>query len=136
VDGIKATISRDWFVPFFIGYLLKLLKGSNLKAWLLAGGVSLILIGLLFSSTVTWEGFLARRGNPLDVNRQFSTWLVSQLSNQSEEATIGDNNIVKHTIKKYLTSSNFFYFDRAEMSMINAPTLIRAAQKADCAQHI
>lgn len=133
---IKQPYLGIGLYPFFIGYLLKLLKGSNLKAWLLAGGVSLILIGLLFSSTVTWEGFLARRGNPLDVNRQFSTWLVSQLSNQSEEATTGDNDIVKHTIKKYLTSSNFFYFDRAEMSMINAPTLIRAAQNGQIAHNI
>lgn len=133
---IKQPYLGIGLYPFFIGYVLKLLKNSKFKAWLVAGGVTIVMIGLLFSSTIAWEEFLARRGNPLDVNRQFSTWLVSYLSNQSEEATTGDNDILKHTIKKYLTSSNFFYFNRAELSMINAPSLIRAAQNGQIAHNI
>jgi len=133
---IKQPFLGIGLYPFLIGYLLKLLKKSEYKAWLVAGGVTIIIIGLLFSSTVAWEVFLSGRGNPLDVNRQFSAWLVNQISDQSEEATTRDNNIVKHMIKKYLTSSNFFYLDRAEMSMINAPSLIRAAQNGQIAHNI
>jgi len=122
--------------PLFVGYLMKLLKKSKLKFWLQASGIAVILIVLVVGTTFMWESFLSTRGNPLDVNRQFGTWLVNRNSNQTNETRESTTNYLKQTVKKYLTSSNFFYYDAANKTMINSPSLIRAGQNRQIAQNI
>ena len=122
--------------PLFVGYLLKLLKKSKPILWLQACGMAIILVVLVLGTTFLWEGFLSTRGNALDVNRQFGTWFVNQISNQTNETPESNTNFLKQSVKKYLTSSNFFDYDPASKKMINSPSLIRAGQNRQIAQNI
>ena len=134
---IKQPYLGIGLFPHAIAYLLMLTRRPGIKNWLVGAGIVALLVVTLVGSTMGWELFLAKRGNPLDVSRQFNTWLIRHLSTQYDSPTEQvDLNPLKNTAKKYLTSSNFFYFDRNDNSMVNAPSFTRAAQNSTIAQNI
>ena len=134
---IKQPYLGIGLFPYTIAYLLMLTRRPGVKAWLVGVGIVALLFVTVIGSTMGWELFLEKRGNPLDVSRQFNTWLIRHLSNQYDSPTEQDDlNPVKNTVKKYLTSSNFFYYDRSKKSLVNSPSFTRAAQNSAIAQNI
>ena len=134
---IKQPYLGIGLFPHAIAYLLMLTRRPGVKAWLVGVGIVALLFVTVIGSTMGWELFLEKRGNPLDFSRQFNTWLIRHLSNQYDSPTEQDDlNPLKNTVKKYLTSSNFFYYDRSKKSLVNSPSFTRAAQNSAIAQNI
>jgi hypothetical protein len=134
---IKQPYLGIGLFPHAIAYLLMLTRQPSVKAWLIGVGIAVFILVSAIGSTMGWEQFLARRGNELDTTRHFSTWFAKYLSKQYDAPPGGDNQgLVKEIVKKYLTSSNFFYFDRSRGRMVNSPSFSRAAQNRAIAQNI
>lgn len=98
---IKQPYLGIGLFPHAIAYLLMLTRRPGVKTWLVGVGVVALLVVTVIGSTMGWELFLEKRGNPLDVSRQFNTWLIRHLSNQYDSPTEQDDlNPVKNTVKK------------------------------------
>lgn len=133
---IKQPYIGASLFPHLIAMVLMLFRKFNTRLLLINVCVGLLLGVSVVGTTMAWESFLATRGNPLNVDRQFSTWLNRQLSNQSSEISHQEQSFIKYSVKKYLTSSNFFALDRSDMSVVLDPSLTRAAQNRQIAQNI
>jgi hypothetical protein len=121
---IKQPYIGAAYFPFIIGFVLIVLREFSWKKLTYGLSVNLIIIAIIYFSTLSWNSFLISQENPMNSDRLVSTKLDDRLT--MKVVTIERSPIIfgKDLIKRYIASTNFFPYDHPNRTLIYKPCLI------------
>ena len=112
------------YFPFIVSFFLIIIREFSWKTLAYTLTLNLIIIAIVYFSTLTWNSFLISQENPMNSDRLVSTKLDDRLTMKVE--TIERSPIIfgKDLIKRYIASTNFFRYDHSNRNLIYEPCLI------------
>jgi len=121
---IKQPYIGAAYFPFIVSFLLIILREFSWKTFAYGLTLNLIIIAIVYFSTLTWNSFLISQDNPMNSDRLVSTKLDDRLTMKVE--TIEGSPIIfgKDLIKRYIASTNLFPYDHPNRTLIYKPCLI------------
>lgn len=125
---LKQPYIGSAYFPFIVSCFLIILRKLSKKSLLYGLTANLLIIAVVFLSTLAWNSFLALEGNQMKTDRLVSTKLDRQLGGKINVMQDQPIWLVKDIIKRYLASTNLFQYDHKNRVLIYEPCYICAFQ--------
>jgi hypothetical protein len=107
---IKQPYFGAAFFPFFIVCALIIFRKFSIKTLGFGLIVNIIIIAIVLLSNSAWNSFLDNHANPMDEDRQFSTYAEKRIDNSIKYTQQNPMDMVDFMVNRYIASTNYRRF--------------------------